>query len=120
MNVCQIGTGLFIWWVAQGHVAWRCLVGGKPAFERIVSNLRATKIPFSGDVRHNVQVGDKLEMDELESCETLDCVREFVAVMMRAPVRFAPYRGPRLPYAACSPDEPDFVCRSAWVERVSK
>ena len=49
------------------HDATRYLVGGGPTFDRIVSNLRDTKIPFSVQVRHNVHEGNRGEMDELKS-----------------------------------------------------
>ena len=49
------------------HDATRYLVGGKPTFERITSNLRDVKIPFRVNIRHNVHMENKAEMDELES-----------------------------------------------------
>ena len=49
------------------HDATRHLRGGGPTFERIVSNLRNLKIPFSVSVRHNVYEGNRHEMDDLKA-----------------------------------------------------
>ena len=49
------------------HDATRCLTGGGPTFERIVSNLRTCRIPFRVSIRHNVHEGNKHEMDKLKS-----------------------------------------------------
>ena len=47
------------------HDATRYLRGGGPTFERIVANLRNTKIPFRVNVRHNVHEGNRAEADAL-------------------------------------------------------
>ena len=49
------------------HDATRHLVGGGPTFERIVSNLRNAKLPFSVNVRHNVHEKNRGEIDELKA-----------------------------------------------------
>ena len=49
------------------HDATRHLAGGGPTFDRIVSNLRDLKLPFSVDVRHNVHEGNRGEIDDLKA-----------------------------------------------------
>ena len=49
------------------HDATRYLRGGKPTFERIVTNLRECRLPFKVDVRHNVHEGNHGEMDALKA-----------------------------------------------------
>ncbi|MBR3181488.1 MAG: radical SAM protein [Eggerthellaceae bacterium] len=49
------------------HDATRRLANGGPTFERIVSNLRDLKIPFTVRIRHNVHEDNRAEIDELEA-----------------------------------------------------
>ena len=49
------------------HNATRCLAGGGPTFDRIVSNLRDLKLSFRVHVRHNVHEGNMHEVDELKA-----------------------------------------------------
>lgn len=49
------------------HDATRHLAGGGGTFERIIENLRTTKIPFKVLIRHNVHEGNRHEMDELSA-----------------------------------------------------
>ena len=49
------------------HDATRRLANGGPTFERITSNLRNLKIPFTIHIRHNVHEGNLSEMDELRA-----------------------------------------------------
>ena len=53
--------------LGAAHDATRYLRGGGPTFERIVSNLRDSKIPFRVDIRHNVHEENKGEMDDLRA-----------------------------------------------------
>ena len=48
------------------HDATRRLSGGGPTFERITSNLRDVRIPFTVSIRHNVHEDNRSEMDELK------------------------------------------------------
>lgn len=49
------------------HDATRHLAGGGPTFERIVKNLRETRLPFMVRIRHNVYQDNVGEIDVLKS-----------------------------------------------------
>lgn len=53
--------------LGSAHDATRYLRGGAPTFERIVDNLRNTRIPFKVHVRHNVHEGNRDEVDTLKA-----------------------------------------------------
>ena len=49
------------------HDATRHLAGGGATFDRIVANLRITRIPFSVNIRHNVHDGNRPQIDDLRA-----------------------------------------------------
>ena len=51
--------------IGSAHDATRHLAGGGPTFDRIVSNLRHGKLPFSVSIRHNVHDKNRAEMEPL-------------------------------------------------------
>ena len=53
--------------MGAAHDATRHLAGGGPTFDRIVGNLRNSKIPFHINIRHNVYEGNRNEVDALEA-----------------------------------------------------
>ena len=65
---CKVGSAqVTIDGLGAMHDATRYLRGGGPTFERIVGNLRDSKIPFRVLVRHNVHGENLAEVDALES-----------------------------------------------------
>jgi len=65
---CNVNSGqVTIDGMGATHDATRHLANGGPTFERITTNLRDLKIPFSVNIRHNVHEGNKSEMEELET-----------------------------------------------------
>ena len=54
--------------VGPTHDATRHLAGGGPTFDRIVANLRDTKLAFHVHVRCNVHEGNRGEFDEVRAC----------------------------------------------------
>ncbi len=53
--------------IGDTHDATRRLANGGPTFDRITSNLRRLRLPFSVNIRHNVHEGNRTEMDALEA-----------------------------------------------------
>ena len=53
--------------MGAAHDATRHLAGGGGTFDRIVSNLRDSKIPFRVSIRHNVHEGNVSEVDSLKA-----------------------------------------------------
>ena len=65
---CKVSTAqVTIDGLGATHDATRYLRGGKPTFERIVSNLRNVKMSFKISVRHNVHEGNRDEVSALEA-----------------------------------------------------
>ena len=63
---CKVGNAqITIDGLGPTHDATRHLCGGGPTFERIVGNLRSSRIPFKVQIRHNVHTGNRDEVDAL-------------------------------------------------------